>query len=202
MEKFYLEIPSLERKEEALDYLEEFEKYKSDMHGSFGLQRCKNGLTYEEWLNDTLMTMDKEYAENLGRVPTNTYFMIRKDDNRIVGMINVRHYLNAVFKIIGGHIGGSIRPTEREKGYSKIQLYLALQECKKLGIEEAMVDCVKSNIKSDKAIKSIGGVLDKEFYYPIRKIVIRNYKINVDESLEKYKSEVYQYIYSSKKKKL
>ena len=80
---------------------------------------------------------------------------------------------------------GSIRPSERGKGYSKIQLYLCLLECKRLGLEEVMIGCTKSNIKSDKAIKSIGGVLDKEFYYPIRKVVIRNYKVNVDESLEK-----------------
>lgn len=187
MEKFYLEIPSLERKEEALDYIKEFTNNNSEPHGTCGLNRCENGMPYEEWLDDTLNTMDEEYAKYLGRVPMTTYFMIREDDNKIVGMLNIRHYLNAVFMIIGGHIGGSIRPTERGKGYSKIQLYLALQECKKLGIDEAMIDCAKSNIKSDKAIQSIGGVLDNEFYYPIRKIVIRNYKINVEESLEKYK---------------
>jgi predicted acetyltransferase len=50
-----------------------------------------------------------------------------------------------------------------------------------------MVDCVKSNIKSEKTIISLGGVFDREFYDQPLKRVLRNYYINVDESIEKYK---------------
>ena len=200
MEKFYLEIPSLERKEEALEYLKEFIDNNSEPHGTCGLNRCENGMPYEEWLDDTLNTMDEEYAKYLGRVPMTTYFMIREDDNKIVGMLNIRHYLNTVFMIIGGHIGGSIRPTERGKGYSKIQLYLCLLECKKLGLEEVMIDCEKSNTKSERAIKSIGGVFEREFYYQPKKQVLRNYNVNVEEALNKFKDTCGKQVLKKKRK--
>ena len=187
MEKFYLEMPSLERKEDAINYLQEFIDYKSDINGSGGLARLSKGMPYEEWLVDVINRMDDDYAKSIDRVPASTYFTVRESDNKIVGMVNLRHYLDNNLRNIGGHIGYSIRPTERGKGYAKVQLYLALLECKKLGIEEAMVDCVKSNIKSEKTILALGGVFDKQFYDQPHKRVLRNYYINVEDSIEKYK---------------
>ena len=187
MERFYLELPSLERKEDAINYLQEFIDYKSDINGSGGLNRLTKGMSYEEWLDDVINSMDDDYAKSIDRVPATTYFTVRESDNKIVGMVNLRHYLDNNLRNVGGHIGYSIRPTERGKGYAKVQLYLALLECKKLGIEEAMVDCVKSNIKSEKTILALGGVFDKQFYDQPHKRVLRNYYINVEDSIEKYK---------------
>ena len=196
MEKFYLEIPSLERKNDVLEFMQEFIDYRSDINGSGGLARLSKGMPYEEWLVDVINRMDDDYAKSIDRVPASTYFTIRESDNKIVGMVNLRHYLDNSLKNIGGHIGYSIRPTERGKGYAKIQLYLALLECKKLGIEEAMVDCIKSNVKSEKTIIALGGVFDKQFYDQLGKRMLRNYFINVNESIEKY-----QDIYGKKVKK-
>lgn len=56
---------------------------------------------------------------------------MRKSDNRILGIINIRHALNDYLLTYGGHIGYSIRPSERQKGYGKIQLLLALKNAKK-----------------------------------------------------------------------
>ena len=42
-------------------------------------------------------------------------------------MVNIRHYLNEELSKFGGHIGYSIRPTERNKGYAHEQLKLALK---------------------------------------------------------------------------
>ena len=63
MEKFYLEIPSIDRKEEALDYLQEFIDYKSDINGSGGLNRLTKGMSYEEWLVDVINRMDDKRNE-------------------------------------------------------------------------------------------------------------------------------------------
>ena len=42
-------------------------------------------------------------------------------DNKIVGMIDLRHHINhPILSVWGGHIGYSVRPTERRKGYAKI----------------------------------------------------------------------------------
>lgn len=200
MEKLYLEIPSLERKEEALEYLKEHIDTRSDINGTGGLNRCSGNYSYEEWLEDVIKSEDEEWVKSKDLVPASTYFTIRESDNIIVGMVNIRHYLNDILKNVGGHIGYGIRPSERGKGYAKIQLYLALLECKKLGIEEAMVDCTKSNIKSEKTIIALGGVFDKEFYDQPHKRVLRNYWINVNESIEKYKDLYKDKILKKKRK--
>jgi len=50
MEKFYLEEPTIERKNDALEYLNEFVKYGSVLNGTGGMDKCLNGLSYEESL--------------------------------------------------------------------------------------------------------------------------------------------------------
>lgn len=187
MEKFYLEIPSLERKEDALDYLNEFVLHKSEINGTSGLNRCLNGMSYEEWLEVTIKSMDKEYAEKKGLVSSTPYFTIRESDDKIVGMICLRHYLNESLRKVGGHIGYSIRPTERRKGYNKIQLYLVLLEAKKIGLDRVMIDCHTTNIGSKRTIEALGGVFEEEVCDDRDGRMLYNYWINVDESIEKYK---------------
>ena len=60
-----------------------------------------------------------------------------------------------------GHIGYSIRPTERNKGDGKIQMYLALKELEKVGIETCQINCENNNNISRKVINSLGGVFEK-----------------------------------------
>ena len=187
MEKFYLEIPSIERKEEALDYLKEHIDYKSDINGTEGINRIKDGFTYEDWLDEVTKAPDEEWAKSVGRVPATTYFTIRESDNKIIGMVNFRHSLNERLRKIGGHIGYGIRPTERRKGYAKIQLYLTLLEAQKLGLDKVMVDCIETNIGSEKTILALGGEFEEKVFDETRQKYLKNYWINVDEALEKYK---------------
>ena len=42
MEKFYLEIPTIKRKKEAIKYIEEFQIFNSDINGVGGLDRFLN----------------------------------------------------------------------------------------------------------------------------------------------------------------
>lgn len=186
MEKLFLEKPSIERKKDVLEFLKEFVENNSELYGSKGLIKC---TTYEEWLDDVNKSIDKTYTESKYEVPSSTYFVVREEDNEIVGIVNIRHYLDRILNQIGGHIGGSIRPSERGKGYSEVLLYLALLECNKLGLKDIMIDCTKENIRSDKTIKALGGSFDREFYYQPIKRFIKNYTINVDESIKKYEKE-------------
>ena len=64
---------------------------------------------------------------------------------KIVGMIQVRHYFNEYLEKYGGHIGYSITPSERCKGYTKEMLQLTLPECKKMGINKVLITCVDTN---------------------------------------------------------
>lgn len=98
-----------------------------------------------------------------GMVPDSVFFLLDEERDRLLGAVNIRHYLNAYLLREGGHIGDGIRPTERKKGYGTELLRLALQECEALGIERALVICDRNNIGSAKAIQKNGGVLENEF---------------------------------------
>lgn len=109
------------------------------------------------------------YLENLelkvprdGKVPASTFFLLDVDRNRLIGAVNIRHYLNDYLLKYTGHIGDGIRPTERNKHYGTEMIRLALIECKKLGIEKVLMVCDKSNIASAKTIINNNGILEDE----------------------------------------
>lgn len=102
----------------------------------------------------------KEGTDKL--VPDSTFFCLDTDRNRLVGAINIRHYLNENTYLTGGHIGDGIRPSERRKGYATAMIGAALEECKKLGINKVLMTCAKDNIGSAKSIMNNGGVLESE----------------------------------------
>lgn len=186
MEKFYLEKPTLKRKEDALNYINEILNNKSDTDGTNKLRHYIDN--YEEWINK--IESDETIILSEKSVPSKTFFLIRENDNKIVGMIHIRLALNEMLKELGGNIGYSIAPSERGKGYNKINLYLALVECKKNDMDIVMLDCVKDNVASWKTITALGGYLVKEEVkkYQDKDVVIQDYDINVNESLEKYKN--------------
>ena len=156
MEIFYLETPSLERKNEIIDYINEFVEYKSDINGTGALDKILEGYTFEQALERCLNMENREYAEENGRCQGKTFLLIRKNDNKIVGTINVRWNLTEKMKQFGGNIGYGIRPTERRKGYNKINLYLGLIEAKKLGLNKVMLDCDVENLGSSKTMEALG----------------------------------------------
>ncbi len=98
-----------------------------------------------------------------GKVPDSVFFLLDNEKNKLLGAVNIRHYLNEFLLKEGGHIGLGIRPSERRKGYATKMIALALIECKKLGINKVLITCDKSNIGSAKSILKNGGILENEF---------------------------------------
>ena len=194
MERFYLEEPSLERKAEIIEYLDEFVKYNSNINGTGSLDKIYDGYTFEETLERCLNMKNEEYAKSINRVPGKTFLLIRKNDNKIVGTINIRWNLSEKMLKFGGHIGYGIRPTERRKGYNKIQLYLVLLEAQKLNLDKVMLDCSVDNLGSDKTIKALGEILERRELDESDNTMTNVYWINVYESIKKYKNEYSKYI--------
>ena len=158
MEKFYFEIPTIERKEDAHNFIQEFHDYHSGVFGSGGLDRYFDD--YEGWLQK--LEADYIREPNEDKVPARTYFFIRESDKKIIGMINVRLALNEKLRNYGGNIGYCIRPTERGKGYNKINLYLGLKVCKKYGVNEVLLDADIDNPASWKTMEALGGIRIKD----------------------------------------
>ena len=107
-----------------------------------------------------------EHLENKsttdGWVPDSVFFLLDDERNRLLGAVNIRHYLTDALLKDGGHIGDGIRPSERRKGYATKMIHLALEECRKLGIDRVLMICNKDNIGSARSIIRNGGVLENE----------------------------------------
>ena len=183
MEKFYFEIPGISRKEDAIDYIREFLEYGSEINGAGGLHRFLDD--YEGWLKK--LDLDYIQVPNEERVPARTYFLVRESDSRIVGMINIRLALNERLSHYGGHIGYSIRPTERGKGYNNINLYLGLKVCRKYGIEQIFMDADLENPASWKTMEAFGGVRIREYYDDVNAhCTVVDYIIDVSRALDSH----------------
>lgn len=149
--------PSLDYKEQILAYKEEFVQCNDRLHGGARLQEMDN---LNDWLEHVRRSSSYETCEE-GRTPSSTFLCIRESDKAMVGICNIRHDLNSDFLInTVGHIGYSIRPSERRKGYATEQLRLALLEAKKLGINRVLVTATDWNIGSQKTILANGGVYE------------------------------------------
>lgn len=146
---------------EVADYKEEFVLNHEIIHGGAGLD-LYDDLT--QWL---AALNDNAHPETLrpNRVTASTYLARRKKDGKIVGIIDIRHYLNNYLLLYGGHIGYSIRKSERRKGYAKEMLGLALKKCESLGIDKVLITCDKENPASARTILANGGVLENEIMH-------------------------------------
>ena len=160
MERFYYEVPGIGRKDDAIAYIREFIDFGSEINGSGGLDRYLDD--YEGWLEK--LNLDYSRVPDEDKVPARTFFLIRESDSRIVGMINIRLTLNERLKHYGGHMGYSIRPAERGKGYNKINLYLGLKVCDQYGIEEVFLDADLANPASWKTMEAFSGKRIREYY--------------------------------------
>jgi predicted acetyltransferase len=105
-------------------------------------------------------------GENLpeGFVPQSNYWLV--EGKEYIGGVRIRHYLNDHLLVIGGHIGYSIRPSKRGKGYGTKLLTLALPKAKELGLERVLVTCDATNEASRKIIEKNGGVFEDQVPNP------------------------------------
>ena len=156
MEKIILVKPDLSYADEIIKYKEESLAESPIINGSAGLDRLSS---IEDWLEE----LNKRSCEDTvpkGLVPSSTYLGVREKDNYIVGMIDIRHYLNEYLTQVGGNIGYGVRKTERNKGYAKQMLKLALEKCKDLKIKKVLITCDEDNIASEKVILSANAKLE------------------------------------------
>lgn len=144
-----------------LDYLSFYEEWKSTGEEMIPWVIGKDPSNYKCMVQE-LLDAEKGIGLKEGWVPDSTYWLVN-EDNRILGVVNIRHTLTENLMNVGGHIGYGIRPSERQKGYATELLALSLMKTQELGIERVLIVCDAWNIASEKTILKNGGVQDTDF---------------------------------------
>ena len=162
MDDFLLIRPTNDYASQIAEYRQEFLNIGDSMDGTGPLRELEKPEEYikvcEEYEN-----VDKV---PLHLVPATQFLFLRRNDNKLLGMIQVRNYFNDYLEKYAGHIGYSIRPSERRKGYAKEMLKMALPFCKEIGIDKVLITCKEENIGSEKTILSNGGVYERTVHEP------------------------------------
>lgn len=159
MSGLVLVLPNEEMESKALEFKKEFfDNGEKTIYGSYKLDMDR--YTYSEWLQIIKDNLSKDRANPKFGL-SHTFFAV-KNDGKIVGIVNFRHTLTDFYKD-SGHIGYSVRPSERKKGYATEILRQVLECAKKHGLTEVYLTCKKENEASRKTILKNCGTLNRTF---------------------------------------
>ena len=166
-------IPTIEYEDEIQAFRQEFVINGGDMDGCLSLRRMEH---ISDWIKQVDACSKKDTCPQRW-VPQTQFIYVRESDNKIIGVIQIRHYFNEFLEKYAGHIGYSVCPSERRKGYATQMLHDALPYCKELGIEKVLICCLVNNEGSRKTILHNGGVYESTVHEPKDDVYLERYWI-------------------------
>ena len=171
MEGCRLVIPDASMADEIVAYRQAMLDAGSSMDGCGSLRRHANPA---DWLAYNGLLSRKETAPATW-VPSTQYVYVREKDGRIVGMLQVRWEMNDFLRRFGGHIGYSVRPDERRKGYAAAMLADGLAIVRANGLDRVMITCLADNEGSRRTIVKNGGVYESTVWEPKEGLWLERY---------------------------
>lgn len=161
MDQIILVCPSPEHAEQVMQLRSELIE-ANDADSFAGCSSLENFEDYSTWL-DLRSQLEDPARVPAGKVPSSAYLAVRTCDHRVIGMIDLRHHIDhPILGLWGGHIGYTVRPSERGKGYAKEMLRLNLENCRARGLDRVMITCSPDNPASERTIIANGGVFEKD----------------------------------------
>jgi predicted acetyltransferase len=156
-DELQLSEPRADLRDDFISFVEEFAA--SGEHEIDGIG-CMSGADFAAGLRSGA---EQAQGRNLppGWVPASTFWLVR-GGRIIVATSNLRHCLNSSLEYENGHIGYSVRPSQRRKGYGTKVLELTLEVARRMGLVRVLVTCDKDNVASAGVILKNGGMLDSE----------------------------------------
>lgn len=154
-----LVVPTTERHREWLEVVGEFGGEHVAGGAFFGVtaEELADPATFAAWVDDALASEREERVPD-GFVASTVRWV--EQDGRLVGLVHLRHELNATLLQEGGHIGYAVRPTARRRGVATAALAAVLVLARARGIERALVTCDDDNVASARTIETNAGVLE------------------------------------------
>lgn len=157
---------------EQSDGVDVYEMYQEIPKVELGAENKANGMSLEQFEKHKKRLIDQSKGINLKDNETQKINYVLYDDGKPIGSIALRLKLNKYWREHSGHIGFSIRPSERKKHYGTAMLKLMLEKAKEQGMKRVDLQCNDNNFASQKVIENNGGVRIKEennsIYYIIQ----------------------------------
>lgn len=135
-----------------------------------GSENQANGMTLGEFEEYKKKLVNNSKGQSLGKNETQKIKYVLYDNGYPIGSIALRPKPNKYWLEHSGHIGFTIRPSERGKNYGTKMLALVLEEAKIRGLKEVNLQCNIQNFASQKVIESNGGIRigeNESIYYVI-----------------------------------
>lgn len=172
---FFVE-PSATYAEEISAYREEMLKAESSFDGCLSMRRMPDPKEYADYCIE-FANPSRVLKENGAR--GTVLLCIRKSDNKMVGCMQVHHVLNEKMRNITGHVGYSVRPSERRKGYATRMLAKAKDYLTSFEFLEMYISCMVENEASRRTILANGGEYVETVYLEADGVDLERYRIKL-----------------------
>lgn len=173
-ELIYVE-PTMEYADEIAAYRKEMLEADSSFDGCLSMKRMPD---VEEYVNHCINWGNPSREPDEHGAWGIVLLCLRKSDLRMVGCMQVHYVLTERMKNYTGHVGYSVRPSERKKGYATKMLGKASDFLSTLGFDEMGVSCLKENEASRRTILANGGEYQETVFLPDDEVYLEKYKIS------------------------
>lgn len=113
------------------------------------------------------------------RVPETTFWAL-DHEQRVVGMVKMRHRLNEMLELHGGHIGYYVKSDCRGRGYATEMLRQALIHLRRYETNRALITVRPDNSGSIHVIETNGGQRTDDSIDPQTGMHLRRYLIELE----------------------